>query len=115
MAKSNKEEVPGQLELIDVDDPKYKEVKRELLAYDTLKIANQEEGAARRKGLKDKKKKVIAAIVATGEQPDSAGTYHFLLAGKQWDISQPSELKIKKHNAKDADPSEDGVDKGATE
>ena len=112
MAK--KEEVAGQLELIDVDDPKYKEVKRRLLAYDKWDVANKEEGADRRKDGKKKKDEVIEAIVATGDQPDANGTYHFLLAGKQWDISQPAQLKIKKHNAKDPKP-EEGVDEGATE
>lgn len=109
MAKKTKAdlEAAGQMELIDVDDPKLKDIKREITGYDKMLTANKEQHAADRKAEKAKRAKVLEAIVAAGVKPDADGTYHLCFGGKQWDISQEAQLKIKKHNVKDGDPDDD--------
>ena len=108
MAK--KEGEGEQLELIDVDDPKLKDVKKELLAYDKLKEANKEQGSAGREAEKSKRQKVLAAIIEAGVKPDAEGVYHLTFAGKQWDIRQDNQLKIKKHKAPAAGDGGDAPD-----
>lgn len=99
-----KEDTAGeQLELIDVDDPNLKEVKREILGYDKLLTANREQHASDREAEKRKREKVLAAIEATGIQPEADGSYHMVLDGKEWVLFQDSQLKIKKHKAPKTD------------
>ena len=105
MGKKNRNEtVEGQLTLIDVDDPALKETKRALLAYDKLLTEKTESAAAYREKEEESRAKVLAAIQSAGVSPDANGVYHLSFGGKQWDISQEAQLRIKKHNIKDGDP-----------
>jgi hypothetical protein len=101
MAKATKAdlEAGGQLELIEVDDPAYKDVKRELIGYEKLVLEAKEQHAADKKAEEAKRKKVLAAIVAANIKPDAEGVYHLTFGGKQWSISQESQLKIKHKKA----------------
>lgn len=106
MVKAVSEE---QLELIDVDDPKFKTVKKQIIEYEKLKEENREQGAANRTAERNKRAKVFEAVMGANLKPDANGVYHISLGGKVYDISQDSQLKIKKHNA----PKEEGI--GGTE
>ena len=97
MAKD--EQVEGQMELIDVDDPKFKDVKRELKGYETMVENHREQHSADKKAEEAKKAKVLSALHETGIQPDAEGAYHVILGGKEYVISQPSQLKITKRKA----------------
>lgn len=97
-----------QLELIDVDDPKYKAVKKQIVEYESLKQENSEQTSANNVAEKTKRKKVLEAVLAANITPDSDGVYHLRINGKIYDISQESQLRIKKHKApKDETASED--------
>jgi hypothetical protein len=104
MAKKSNEQVEGQLELIDVDDPALKDTKRALVAYDKLLTEKKESAAAYREKEEASRDKVLTAIQAAGVSPDANGIYHLSFGGKQWDISQEAQLRIKKHRLKDGDP-----------
>lgn len=88
-----------QLELIDVDDPKFKAVKKQILEYEKLKDENREQGSANRTAERNKRTKVFEAVMGAELKPDSNGVYRVMLGGKVYEISQDSQLKIKKHNA----------------
>ena len=90
---------PEQLELIDVKDPKYKAVCKQITEYEALKTENQEQHSANMAAEKAKRKKVFEAVEACGIKPDADGVYHVPVDGKIYDISQDAQLKIKKHSA----------------
>ena len=102
--KNGNDTVEGQLELIDVDDPALKDTKRALMAYDKLLTEKKESAAAYREKEEASRDKVLSAITAAGVSPDASGVYHLSFGGKQWDISQEAQLRIKKHSIKDGDP-----------
>jgi len=69
----------------------------------------QEQHAADRTAEKAKRGKVFDAVTGAGIKPDAEGVYHLTVNGKVYDISQDSQLKIKKHNApKDETAADDG-------
>ena len=96
MAKTKE---PEQLELIDVDDPKLKGVKKELGEYDDLLTENREEASAGRDAERAKRKKVLEKVLSAGLKPDADGVYHLRFGSRVWDISQEAQLKIKKSKA----------------
>lgn len=99
-----------QLELIDVDDPKLKVVKKHILEYEALQADNREQGSANRVAEKTKRAKVLEAVTSANLKPDSNGVYHITCNGKVYDISQESQLKIKKHALPKNDSDGDGGD-----
>lgn len=88
-----------QLELIDVDGPELKPVKKQITEYEKLTEENKVQHSADRQAERDKRKKVFAAIEAAGIKPDAEGVYRFLMGGHVWEFSQEAQLKIKKKNA----------------
>lgn len=101
MAKKKDE----QLELIDVKDPKYKAVCKQITEYEELKQENKEQHSADREAERAKRKKVFEAVEAAGIKPDKEGVYHVPMDGKIYDFFQDSQLKVKSHKApKDEEP-----------
>ena len=103
-------EAPGQMELIDVDDPMLKGVKKSIMGYEKFKAEKKERSAADRQVEEKKRKEVLSEIQAAGLKPDALGTYHISLGGKEWLISQEAELKIHKRALKDGEPDEGDED-----
>lgn len=100
-----------QMDLIDVDDPKLKPVKKQITEYEKLKEENKVQHSADRVAEKEKRKKVFAAIQAAGINPDADGVYRFRMDGKVWEFSQEAQLRIKKRNApRDDNPDPDDDD-----
>jgi hypothetical protein len=102
--------MPEQLELIDVDDPQFKALKKQIGEYDRLVSDNREQASANRTREKDKRVKVLEAVKAADLTPDANGVYHIKFGGKVWDISQEAQLRIKKHAAKEETPDADEGD-----
>ena len=99
-----------QLQLIDVDDPKLADVKRELKAYDNILAENREQGAANRQAEKAKRARVLEKVEAAKLKPGPDGVYRLTLDGKTWEISQEAQLKIKKHAAPKEESEDDEPD-----
>ena len=88
-----------QLDLIDVDDPKFKAVRKQITEYEALKQENKEQHQANTAAEKAKRTKVFEAITGSDLKPDADGVYHFLFSGVEWTVSQDSQLKIHKRKA----------------
>ena len=108
--RKNNSDAGEQLSLIETDTPATNAAKKNIKEYEQLQEENREQHAADRIALKAKKMKVFEAVQAAGFKPDAEGAYHIALDGKDWTISQDSELKIKKHAIKDSDSSDDDDD-----
>ncbi len=114
MAKRTPKQNDGeQLTLIETDTPAIKAVKKQIKEYEKLQEENREQHAADRMALKAKRTKVFEAVEAAGFTPDAEGHYHIPFDGKDWTISQDSELKIKKKAIK-GESSDDGDDEDAS-
>ena len=61
---------PEQPELVDVQDPKYKEVCKQITEYEALKTENQEQHSANVAAERAKRKKVFQAIVTLLADPE---------------------------------------------
>ena len=85
----------SQLELIDVKDPKYKAICKQITEYEALKDENTEQHSANVAAERAKRKNVFDAVEACGIKPDADGVYHVPMDGKMYDIFQDAQLKIK--------------------
>jgi hypothetical protein len=101
-----------QLELIDIDSPEFKKLKKIIKDYEGLKVRKKDKIKELNEAEKSARGHVLEAVIAAGVKPDADGAYHVSLDGKVYDLCQDSQLKIKKHDApKDESPS--GADEEA--
>lgn len=98
---------PEQLDLIDVDGPKMRAVKKQIVEYEALKDENAETAQANHQAEKAKRTKVLEEVKSADIAPDSEGAYHLVLDGRVYTLRQEAQLKITK---KKAPPSENAQD-----
>ena len=89
MAKST-----DQMELMDVDDPKIKPIKKEIIEYEAMLDENRLQHAADREAEQKKRSKILEKLEAANIKPERDGVYRIPVDDYIWEISQEAQLKI---------------------